>query len=178
MFVYIWCRTFLQDFLTLKSNGPNTQNIFEMPIFYSVISRGTTVLAKKAAYAGNFAEFTEQFIKFIPSINQKLTFVHGKFLIHFNCEDHVIYMCITDAECERSRAFMFLAEIKRKFFMLNGQQAISCAEFNAEFSSILAYEMKHYNDEFEAVSRVHEKTSDRANNMVENSGNIHSNQAF
>lgn len=67
-----------------------------MPILYSVISRGNTVLAKYASCAGNFAEVTEQIIAKIPARNEKLTYSHGNYLFHYISEDGIIYMCITD----------------------------------------------------------------------------------
>lgn len=67
-----------------------------MPILYSVISRGPTVLAKYATCAGNFAEVTEQIIAKIPPHNDKLTYSHGNYLFHYVSENGIIYMCITD----------------------------------------------------------------------------------
>lgn len=67
-----------------------------MPILYSVVSRGTTVLAKYASCAGNFAEVTEQIMAKIPPDNNKLTYSHGNYLFHYICENRLIYMCITD----------------------------------------------------------------------------------
>lgn len=67
-----------------------------MPILYSVVSRGTTVLAKYAECVGNFAEVTEQIIVKISHENHKLSYAHGNYLIHYICEDKIIYMCITD----------------------------------------------------------------------------------
>lgn len=67
-----------------------------MPILYSVVTRGTTVLAKYASCAGNFAEVTEQIIAKIPQRNEKLTYSHGNYLFHYISEDGIIYMCITD----------------------------------------------------------------------------------
>lgn len=49
-----------------------------MPILYSVVARGTTVLAKFASCAGNFAEVTEQILSRIPPENSKLTYTQGK----------------------------------------------------------------------------------------------------
>lgn len=145
-----------------------------MPILYSVISRGTTVLAKNAECVGNFAEVTEQIIKNIPSNNHKLTYAHGNYLIHFISEDRIIYMCITDDEFERARAFMFLNEIKRRFLMQYGLQAATAISYamNTEFSPILAYEMKHYSDavEFDAISRVHGQIDELKDIMVKNIG--------
>lgn len=67
-----------------------------MPILYSVVSRGPTVLAKYATCAGNFAEVTEQIISKIPNHNDKLTYSHGNYLFHYICENRIIYMCISD----------------------------------------------------------------------------------
>lgn len=67
-----------------------------MPILYSVISRGTTILTKYAECVGNFAEVTEQIIMKIPVQNHKLTYSHGNYLIHYVIEDKIVYMCITD----------------------------------------------------------------------------------
>lgn len=147
-----------------------------MPILYSVISRGTTVLAKNAECVGNFAEVTEQIIKNIPSHNHKLTYAHGNYLIHFISEDRIIYMCITDDEFERARAFMFLTEIKRRFLMQYGLQAATAISYamNTEFSPILAYEMKHYSEsnEFDAISRVHGQIDELKDIMVKNIGKL------
>ena len=67
-----------------------------MPILYSVISRGPTILAKYAECVGNFAEVTEQIIARIPNESHKLTYSHGSYLIHYISDNRVIYMCITD----------------------------------------------------------------------------------
>lgn len=67
-----------------------------MPILYSVISRATTILAKYAECVGNFAEVTDQILALITLDNHKLTYSHGDYLIHYICENKLIYMCITD----------------------------------------------------------------------------------
>lgn len=67
-----------------------------MPILYSVVARGTTVLAKYASCPGNFAEVTEQILTKIAPENGKLTLSHSSYLFHYICEDRIIYMCITD----------------------------------------------------------------------------------
>lgn len=67
-----------------------------MPILYSVICRGPTILAKYAECVGNFAEVTEQIIPKIKLEDHKLTYSHGNYLIHYICENRIIYMCISD----------------------------------------------------------------------------------
>ena len=45
-----------------------------MPILYSTIAYGKTVLAKYAACTGNFQEITEHIISKISQQNQKMTY--------------------------------------------------------------------------------------------------------
>lgn len=49
-----------------------------MPLFYAVVSRGTTVLAKYASCAGNFAEVSQQILGRIPPENAKLTYTQSR----------------------------------------------------------------------------------------------------
>lgn len=68
-----------------------------MPLLYSVVARGTTVLARYAKCAGNFAEVTEQILnKISPGDSNRLTYSHASYLFHYVAEDGIIYMCITD----------------------------------------------------------------------------------
>lgn len=146
-----------------------------MPILYSVIARGGTILAKNAECVGNFAEVTEQIINRIPlNTNDKLTYSHGKYLIHYICEDRIIYMCITDDEFERARSFLFLEEIKRRFLLAYGLQAATAIAYamNTEFSRVLASEMKHYSEsnDIDAITKVHGQIDELKDIMVKNIG--------
>lgn len=68
-----------------------------MPLLYSVVSRGTTVLARYANNCcGNFSEITEQVLAQIGPDDSKMTYSHGSFLFHYILQDRIIYLCITD----------------------------------------------------------------------------------
>lgn len=71
-----------------------------MPLLYSVISRGTTVLARFANFAGNFSEVTEQVLAQIGPDDSKMTYSHGSYLFHYVSEDRIIYLCISDDVCK------------------------------------------------------------------------------
>ncbi|XP_038057899.1 vesicle-associated membrane protein 7-like [Patiria miniata] len=120
-----------------------------MPVLYATVARGTTVLVNYAACQGNFTEVTDQILPKVPPENTKLTYSHDNYLFHYTSEDKIVYLCITDDEFERSRAFMFLREIKRKFQTTYGARAYTALPFamNSEFSPILANEMRHYSEE-------------------------------
>ena len=54
-----------------------------MPILFSVVSRGTTVLAKHANCAGNFMEVIEQVLSKISPENTRMTYCHERFVALF-----------------------------------------------------------------------------------------------
>ncbi|XP_034106173.1 vesicle-associated membrane protein 7 [Drosophila albomicans] len=143
-----------------------------MPILYSVIARGTTVLAKFAECVGNFAEVTEQIISRIEVRNHKMTYSHGDYLIHYTCENRLIYMCITDNEFERSRAFLFLADIKQKFIQTYGLQVATAIGYamNTEFSKIMSQQMVHFSQSLEVdnISHVHGQIDELKDIMIKN----------
>lgn len=147
-----------------------------MPILYSVITRGQTVLAKYAECVGNFAEVTEQIIPKIKLDDHKLTYSHGNYLIHYICEDRIIYMCITDDSFERARAFLFLTEIKKKFIMTYGLTVATAIAFamNSEFSRTLAQEMQRFSElrDVDKISQVRGEIDEVKDIMVKNIENI------
>jgi len=148
-----------------------------MPILYTVVARGTTVLVKHAACAGNFSEVTEQVLNKIPAEDSRLTYSHGSFLFHYVKQDGVVYLCITDDDFERSKAFMYLADIKMRFVNTYGLPRIREAlpyGMNTDFASLLASEMKRYSEarDLDAISRVQNDLQDVKNIMVKNIDNI------
>lgn len=147
-----------------------------MTILYSVISRGTTVLARHASCAGNFQEVTEQVLKQIKPEDSKLTYSHDNYLFHYVSENTIIYMCITDDEFERSKAFLFLNEIKKKFQSIYGNRALTAIAYsmNTEFSRVLANEMRHYSESqnIDTISRVHGELDELKEIMVQNIDNV------
>ena len=166
-----------------------------MPILYSVISRQSTVLAKFAECVGNFAEVTEQIINRIPNESHKLTYSHGQYRIHYISENRVIYMCITDdvsfivlnlwdghliiesllslQEFDRTRAFLFLADIKQRFNATYGLQIATAISYamNTEFSRVLQQQMQHFSSrETDSITRIHGQIDELKDIMVKNIG--------
>lgn len=147
-----------------------------MPILFSVVARGTTILSKYASCAGNFAEVTEQILAEIAPDNSKLTYSNGNYLFHYICENRIVYMCITDDDFERSRAFLYLNDIKRRFQASYGPMAQTALAYamNSEFSRVMQNEMKHYSEsrEIDAISRVHGELDELKDIMVKNIDNV------
>ncbi|VVC44110.1 Longin domain,Longin-like domain,Synaptobrevin [Cinara cedri] len=147
-----------------------------MPLFYSVVARGMIVLAKHANYQGNFGEILEGVLIQIGVENKKQSLLHDHYLYHYICEDQIIYMCITDDEFQRSKAFFFLNEIKRRFQATYGHRAYSAIAYsmNSEFAPILASEMKRFSNpnEFDVLSKVHGELDELKDIMVRNIDNV------
>lgn len=147
-----------------------------MPLLYSVVARGTTVLAKYATCGGNFDDVTEHILTKIPPNNDRLTYSQGPYLFHYICEDRIIYMCISDDDFQRSRAFLYLNEIKRRFQAGYGEGLMTALPYamNTEFSSVLANEMKHYSTskDIDTLSKVHGELDELKDIMVRNIDNI------
>lgn len=130
-----------------------------MPILYSLVARGTTILAKYASRSGNFDEVAENVLTKIPAEDDMLTYTQGKYLFHYISENNIVYMCITDDDFQRSKAFLYLAEIKRRFKAAYGQDAQTAVPYamNTDFARALASTMKHYsesNQEIDVLASV------------------------
>lgn len=143
-----------------------------MPILYCVVARGGTVLSRYASCAGNFAEVTEQILQRISPETPKLTYTHGSYLFHYIVTDGITYLCITDDEFDRAKAFHFLADIQKRFQASYGRQAHSALAYamNSEFSRVLANEMKHYSErrDASAIEQVQGEIDELKDIMVKN----------
>lgn len=94
-FVVPDCSTSIVVFLCFFYGG-FINSVITMPILFSVVARGTVVLAKYASCAGNFTEVTEQILSKIPPHDDRLTYSHGNYLFHYIAENKLVYFCITD----------------------------------------------------------------------------------
>ncbi|CAH1777508.1 unnamed protein product [Owenia fusiformis] len=147
-----------------------------MPLLFSVVARGSTVLVKHANCAGNFTEVTDQILSKISPENAKLTYSHGSYLFHYITEDRIIYLCISDDDFERSRAFLYLNDIKRKFSMQYGARAQTALPFSmdSDFSRVLASQMRHYSEskDVDKVAKVSGEVEELKGIMVRNIDNL------
>lgn len=78
-------------------------------------------------------------------------------------------------EFERSRAFIFLADIKQKFIQTYGLTVATAIAYamNTEFSKVLAQQMTYFSqsNEVDAISKVHGQIDELKDIMVKNIGN-------
>lgn len=145
-----------------------------MPILYGVVARGSTILAKYAGCAGNFNEVVEQVLSKISPENVKMTYTHGSYLFHYISEKKIIYLCITDDDFERSKAFLYLNEIRRRFETQYGDRAQTALPYamNSDFSRTLAAQMRHFSAERDNISQVEAQVDELKGIMVKNIDNL------
>jgi len=132
-------------------------------ILYSLIARGTAILSRQASCAGNFADVTDQVLSKIPQEDAKMTYSHGSYLFHYISENRVIFMCITEDTYERSKAFAFLNEIKKRFMNQYGERVFTALPYamQSDFSSTLMAQMRYFS---ELPSPSHANLGARGNN--------------
>lgn len=70
-----------------------------MPILFSAVAYQRTVLNKYATCDGNFIEIVEEVLRKIPNSNNKMTYSHGKYLLHYVIDSEYFFFCVTDRVC-------------------------------------------------------------------------------
>ncbi|XP_065845732.1 vesicle-associated membrane protein 7-like [Oscarella lobularis] len=143
-----------------------------MTILYSVVARGTTILARFASCTGNFAEVAEQILRSIAPENAKLTYTHSSYLFHYISEDGIVYLCITTDDFQRSTAFMYLEDVKGRFQKQYASRVHTALPFamDTEFSRVLSTRMRYYSESRKAdhMTKVQDQLDELKGIMVKN----------
>jgi len=117
-----------------------------MSIIYTIVARGSIVLAEYSNTTGNFTQISRRILEKIPQQDGKMSYVYDKHVFHYVCSDAITYMCMTEQTFNRSMAFSFLEDIKKRFtsaYGSRGKTALSMA-MNAEFSHVLQRQMEFF----------------------------------
>lgn len=121
-------------------------------MMYSLVCRGSTVLAEHAATAGNFATVA---LQIIPKINAvKCTFQHDIYYFHTLTQDGCVFIVVALKDFGRRIPFDYLEDIAAKFKLKYGSRS-STAESYAlnDFHAVLEQQMIYFsnNDKFHQV---------------------------
>jgi len=119
-----------------------------MSIIYSIVARGSTVLAEYSSSTGNFTQITRRILDKIPQQDGKMSYVYDKHVFHYVCHDGITYLCMTEQSFSRSLAFAFLEDIKQRFGSSYGntKRTAGSMAMNAEFSHVLQRQMDFYSN--------------------------------
>jgi len=143
-----------------------------MPIIYSVVARGATVLAEYSSASGNFDKITQRILEKIPPQNNKMSYVYDRHIFHYIVEGGIVYLCMADEEFGRRAPFTFLEDIKSRFQSQYGGQALSAPTkgMNMDFSKTLQKQMDYFsnNPNADKVSKVRGEIDEVKSVMVQN----------
>lgn len=96
-------------------------------------------------------------------------------MFHYNCADGFIYMCATDDNFDRSRAFMHLVEVKKTFIRIHSiTPEPDLAEImKSKFPNIIAKQMEISNKRMvdirnERITEINEQVEAVKTIMVQN----------
>ena len=144
-------------------------------IIYSVIAsdNNPTPLAEASLAEGNFSMLALKLLSKIKK-NSSASYVYeNKYIFHYNNENNVTFLCMTDSSFHNRTAYGFLFDIKDLFFEKYGHDAENMTGYaaNKEFSDIIRGKMNFYNngqggaDKLKLVKENIERTKDI---MIEN----------
>jgi len=143
-----------------------------MPIIYSVVARGNTVLAEYASARGNFDQVARKILQKIPTQNNKMSYTHERHIFHYIVESGITFLCMADEEFGRRVPFAFLEDIKNRFFSTYGDRGKTAMAFqmNEDFSRILKSQMDYYsnNPNADKIKQIQGEVDEVKNVMVTN----------
>ena len=161
-----------------------------MPIIYSLVAQGTTILADFSEATGNFAIIAEEILQKVQDEGSpRMTFVYDKYHFHYLYDAHggnLVYMCMCDSDFGRRMPFAFLADTREKFKPHakaitdagsssssgggGGDYQAIMYGFNHVFQPVLAERMDYYSNSASAdkISQVRNQIDDIRDVMVKN----------
>lgn len=142
-------------------------------ILYSVVARGTVVLAEFSTVAGNANLVAHRILEKLPTEDSRVSYTQERHVFHVLVHQGLAFVCMAEEALGRRIPFAFLDDIKDKFLAAYGPEAAQYAvayEYNTEFSSILQQRMRYFvNDpNADAINRVRGGVAEVKNIMVEN----------
>jgi len=144
-----------------------------MPIIYSLVARGTTILAEYSTAKGNFDEVARRILEKVPSqTNSKMSYVYERHIFHYLVDDQITYLCMADEEFGRRVPFTFLEDLKNRFKSTYGQRGKNALAFamNEDFSRVMRNLMDYYshNPNADRINKLKGEVDEVKNVMVHN----------
>jgi len=115
-----------------------------MPIIYSVVARGTTVLAEYSDAKGNFVQISHLILgKVNVAENGRKSYAYDQFFFFYVVENGLVYLCMADNQMKAGIAFAFLDDVKGRFLSTYKDRYANASAytFNEEFSRTLNAQM-------------------------------------
>lgn len=137
---------------------------FEMgdrELVYSLVARGTAVVAQYSAYTGNFGAIASQCLEKLPAGDGKHTYVCDGHTFNFLVDGGVTYLVVAGEGVGRQIPFAFLERVRADF------SAGAGAEFAPRLQEHMAFVAAHP-DEVARVSKIQAQVAEVKGVMMEN----------
>lgn len=144
-----------------------------MPLIYSFVARGTTVLAEYTSYSGNFNTVAIECLQNVKNPDSKFTITCDKHTFNFLVHDGITYLVVADESYGRQIPFAFLERVRDEFTGKYADKAQTAAAHSLDksFGPKLKQHMEYcanHPEELSKVAAVQKKVDEVKNIMVEN----------
>ena len=125
-------------------------------IIYSVVSRGTTVLAQFSLkrFRGNFQQIAHHILAKINNKRPgKMSYQYDNYFFHYMVFDSIIFMCMADDAFGRRLPFQFLEDIKERLtssFTPTRYKKANSYDLDKDFRKTLKTRMDFFSNDPEA----------------------------
>jgi len=141
-------------------------------ILFSLIARGTVVLAEYSTVTGNAQFIAHRILEKIPSVDTRVSYAQERHMYHILVNDGIAFLCMAEEGFGRRIPYAFLEDIKNEFFATYGTAALNAVayEYDTEFSRRMQEKMEYFsnNPNADAINRVRGGIADVKNVMIEN----------
>uniref|UniRef100_A0A7S1X5C1 V-SNARE coiled-coil homology domain-containing protein n=1 Tax=Tetraselmis chuii TaxID=63592 RepID=A0A7S1X5C1_9CHLO len=149
-----------------------------MAFIYSMVSKGTTVLAQETSYSGNFSTVAIQCLNKCPPSQpgdpqQKLTFTADRHTFNYLVDQGFVYCVVAEDTLGRSLPYAYLERVRQEFttkYQEKAENAIAHSMdkiFGPRLKANMEYVVSHP-EEFNKVALVQRKVDDVRSVMVDN----------
>lgn len=144
-----------------------------MPLIYSFVARGHSVLAEFTKYQGNFSTVAIECLQKAPLENNRFTYTCDGHTFNFLTENGFTYLVVADQETGRSLPFGYLERIKEEFQSKYGDKAQTAGahSLNKAFGPRLQAQMDYCManpHEISKIADVKRQVNDVKNIMSDN----------
>lgn len=142
-------------------------------IIYAILYRyPDTVISEYSRAQGNFPQITRNIITKVPK-NGKFSYSYNEsFVYHYISENNFMFMCLVDAEFNKRAAFIFLEDLKGRFFSKYSKIANTVIAFgvHSEFVNTIKERMDFYSSSknIDKLSALKETVEQTKNVLLEN----------
>ncbi|KAI3834123.1 hypothetical protein MKW92_043591 [Papaver armeniacum] len=153
-----------------------------MAILYSLVARGSVVLAEFSTTSTNASAIARQILEKIPGNDDShVSYSQDRYIFHVKRTDGLTVLCMADETAGRRIPFAFLEDVHGRFAKTYGRAVHTALAYamNDEFSRVLNQQMEYYSNDPNAdrINRLKGEMSqgDRLELLVDKTANMQGN---